>query len=105
MNETNRKPQWAEDRLDELLENIANIIANNQRPASEVILDDRGVMQMLNICKRSLASLRANGTIVWSKIGGKIYYKLSDILEMLEKNKVIIQRPETNLFKSKRGQV
>jgi hypothetical protein len=98
-----KKIHWAEDRLDELLEDIKDAIVKNQRPANEVILDDKGVMQMLNICKRSLASLRSSGTIVWSKIGGKIYYKLSDVLEMLERNRINVQRPEKILFKRKKG--
>lgn len=77
----------AKVELQELLENVSNKIVENQRPANETLLDDDDVMDRLKICKRKLASLRADGTIPYSKIGRKIIYKWSDILEVVERNR------------------
>lgn len=49
-------------------------------------IDGQVVMQTLHISVRTLQSLRDNGTLPFSRINGKFYYKVSDIEEMLEKN-------------------
>jgi len=52
----------------------------------ETWIDGQVVMQTLHISKRSLQSLRDNGTLPHSRINGKFYYKVSDIEQLLEKN-------------------
>ena len=84
----NKVPLYAEDRLDELLEKISSILQENQRPASEVILDEPAVLNLLKVCKRSLASFRAEGLLTYYKVKGTIFYKLSDVLEMVNSHKV-----------------
>lgn len=49
-------------------------------------IDAQVVMQTLHISVRTLQSLRDNGTLPFSRINGKFYYKVSDIEEMLEAN-------------------
>jgi hypothetical protein len=49
-------------------------------------IDNQDVMQMLHISPRTLQTLRANGTIPYSKIRGKFYYKVSDIEKLLQAN-------------------
>lgn len=49
-------------------------------------IDNQDVMQMLHISTRTLQTLRTNGTIPFSKIRGKFYYKVSDIEELLQAN-------------------
>ncbi|UFK97700.1 helix-turn-helix domain-containing protein [Kaistella faecalis] len=49
-------------------------------------IDGQVVMQTLHISVRTLQSLRDNGTLPFSRINGKFYYKVSDIEEMLETN-------------------
>ena len=58
------------------------------RPAEEVILDEKGMQRYLSISPRTAAQLRVDGRITYYKQGGKIYYKLSDILAYVEENKV-----------------
>jgi len=77
-----------EERFEEALDQIKRHIVDCQRPAHETVLDDKDVMLRLRICKRTLASLRADGVIPYSKIGKKILYKLSDIQAVIEANKV-----------------
>lgn len=52
----------------------------------EVWIDGQDVMQTLHISKRTLQTLRDNGTLPHSRINGKFYYKLSDIESLLEAN-------------------
>ena len=49
-------------------------------------LDNQDVMQILHISPRTLQTLRANGTLPFSRIKGKFYYKVSDLAALLESN-------------------
>ena len=42
-------------------------------------LDNQDVCQMLNISPRTLQTLRDNGTLAYSQINHKVYYKLEDV--------------------------
>lgn len=46
-------------------------------------LDNQDVMQILHISPRTLQTLRSNGTLPFSRIGNKIYYRRSDISRIL----------------------
>ena len=49
-------------------------------------LDNQDVMQALHISLRKLQTLRANGTLPFSRIGNKIYYRRQDIIKILSDN-------------------
>ena len=49
-------------------------------------LDNQDVMQALHISPRTLQTLRSNGTLPFSRIGNKIYYRKQDILKILSDN-------------------
>jgi hypothetical protein len=49
-------------------------------------LDNQDVMQRLHISPRTLQTLRSNGTLPFSRIKGKFYYKVSDLNALLESN-------------------
>ena len=53
---------------------------------NESWIDGQDVMQSLHISKRTLQTLRDNGTLPYSRVNGKFFYKLSDIEKMLEAN-------------------
>nr|WP_283242766.1 helix-turn-helix domain-containing protein [Marinifilum caeruleilacunae] len=55
-------------------------------PLEERWLDNQEVCQTLLISKRTLQTYRDNGTLPFSQIGSKIYYKSSDIQAHLDKN-------------------
>lgn len=42
-------------------------------------LDNQDVCQILNISPRTLQTLRDNGTLAYSQINRKVYYKLEDV--------------------------
>lgn len=49
-------------------------------------IEGQEVMQALSISKRTLQSLRDNGTLPYSRINGKFYYKIADLEQLLESN-------------------
>ena len=61
------------------------------RPASEIIMDDNDVMAQLKISKRTLQYLKKDEIIPIHKLdpnSPRTYYLLSDILDVLKKNRV-----------------
>ena len=46
-------------------------------------IDNQIVMQLLHISSRTLQTLRSNGTLPYSRINNKIYYRRSDIERIL----------------------
>ncbi|WP_430468411.1 helix-turn-helix domain-containing protein [Winogradskyella ouciana] len=49
-------------------------------------IDNQDVLQTLHISKRTLQTLRTNGTLPYSKVKGKFYYKVADIEQLLQDN-------------------
>ena len=45
------------------------------------------VRKLLNISPGTLQTLRINGTLPYTKIGGTMYYNLKDIEKLLNKSK------------------
>ncbi|MDR1371644.1 MAG: helix-turn-helix domain-containing protein [Dysgonamonadaceae bacterium] len=62
----------------------------SEKPSEETPLADwldaQDVMQALHISPRTLQTLRSNGTLPFSRIGNKIYYRRQDILKILSDN-------------------
>ena len=56
--------------------NMDSIITTNQ------------LMKVLSICRRSAQNLRDSGKLTFYKVGGKIYYRLSDINKMLDNHSI-----------------
>jgi hypothetical protein len=81
-----------EDQLRMALQEIEDLIRNQitqaHRPADEVIIDDFDLRNILKVSKRSTASLREKGLITYYKPSGKILYKLSDVLDMLDRHEI-----------------
>jgi len=76
------------DRLIKMLEALDHTNMNPEAPFGW--LDSPDVMKLLKISSRTLQSYRDNGILPFSKIGGKVFFKRSDIEEILEKNRMEI---------------
>ncbi len=74
------------ERFDILIE-VVNT-SKNQRTAvdGEELLDSQDVLQMLKISARSLQRYRSSGKLPYYTISGKIYYKLSDIHQLVRES-------------------
>jgi len=56
----------------------------NKKEEQKEWLKSYEVRSILNISAGTLATLRRNGTLHFSKIGGLLYYKHDDIVKLLE---------------------
>jgi len=81
MQEVFRKLADKMDHIDKKLDD-----RKNANPLSEVWLDIQEACQLLKISKRTLQSYRDNGILPFSQIGGKIYFRASDIEEHLNRH-------------------
>ena len=63
-------------------------ILKNYRPVmnGEIYLSGEDVCKLLHISKRTLHQYRDDNVLPYIQIGGKIIYKESDILKVLEQN-------------------
>ncbi|MBS7320733.1 MAG: helix-turn-helix domain-containing protein [Myroides sp.] len=70
------------------LKNRIEEILNNYRPVmkGEIYLSGEDVCELLHISKRTLQQYRDDKILPYIQIGGKIIYKESDILTVLEQN-------------------
>ena len=62
------------------------MIVKQSKSLNDAWMDGQEVMLLLKISKRTLQSMRDNGTLPFSRINGKFYYKTEDIQLMLESN-------------------
>ena len=72
-------------QVQEMLREIRSVLQTAQRPPDQVILDEVELCEMLHISKRHAADLRAEGKLMYAKDGGKLYYKLSWVLEYIDR--------------------
>ena len=68
---------------------VRNLYGNKRN--NEKWLDNEEVCQLLQISQRTLQSYRDKGTIPFSQIGHKCYYKTSDIEQVINKQQIKIQ--------------
>ncbi|WP_445957616.1 helix-turn-helix domain-containing protein [Yeosuana sp.] len=77
------------DQYQELLGRIDEIkssITDKSKNPEDAFLDNADFLQLMNISKRTAQSWRDEGKISFSQIGNKIYYRMSDVQALLNKN-------------------
>ena len=75
------------DKVVDRLKKIEEILALKQRShPDEVFFDNQEFIQVMNISKRTAQAWRDEGIISYSQVGSKMYYRLADILALLEKH-------------------
>ena len=73
-----------------LLNDLKEIIHSKPQQQKQW-LKSREVRKLLNISPGTLQTLRINGTITYTKVGGIMYYDNADIDKVLNGNKVNVQ--------------
>lgn len=71
----------------DLIDEISKLLAEHDPKPKKKWLKSNEVRKMLLISAGTLQTLRINGTLPFTKVGGVMYYEYEDILKMLEKNK------------------
>lgn len=69
----------------DVLNEIKRLFNTNEGGIKKQWLKSNEVRKLLNISAGTLQTLRINGILTYSKIGGIIYYKYEDIVKLLEK--------------------
>ena len=85
--------------FDEFISEFRNELLLLRKDPETIILDETDLCNLLHISKRHAIDLRKEGKIRYAKDGGKIYYKLSWVLEYIDKFRVDV--PENLLLTAK----
>lgn len=72
----------------ELLQDIKELLQDQSGHSGKKWLKSNEVKELLGISPGTLQNLRVNGTLPYTRIGGVLYYDHSEIMEVLERNKV-----------------
>ncbi len=70
----------------ELLDEITNLLSTSP-PTKKQWLKSPDVREMLGISATTLQTLRINGTLSYTKIGGTLYYENAEVIKVFEANK------------------
>ena len=66
---------------------LSDKVATISSSPNQVILNTKELCEMLHVSSRTAQKWRDNGWISFSKIGREIFYRLSDVLDMLDQHK------------------
>lgn len=72
--------------LSNSIEEIKRVILKDSKKPTEVYLDNQEFLLLMKISKRTAQTWRDEGKISFSQVGNKIYYKMTDVEELLEKH-------------------
>ena len=78
-------PDDLRDFKNELFEELKSLIHENVQPAKKWLKTDE-VKKLLKVSPGTLQTLRINGTLQYSKLGGIYYYDFDQIQKTLERN-------------------
>lgn len=79
MEHENSKKSWSQ-----INEKLNELNQQQQRPANEVIIDDVDLRDIFNVKRRTTLNYRKSGKLKYSKINGRNFYFLSDVLEFVK---------------------
>ena len=84
--------RFSEEDVQDIKQRLAEIsltLKQKQRTEPDQIwYDNQEFLQIMNISKRTAAYWRTEKVISYSQVGNKIYYRLSDIMDLLEKSTI-----------------
>ena len=73
--------------IQQLKEKLENIKGRQTSKSLDDWMDNKEVCLALNISQRTLQAMRSNGTLPFSKIDRKTYYRRQDVIRLIEKGK------------------
>ena len=81
---------FSEETYQEILQRLTRMEAmlkQKQSNPDDVFVDNQEFLQIMNISKRSAQTWRDQKLIAFSQVGNKIYYRMGDIMKLLNKNR------------------
>ena len=79
-------PKEQYDELLKRMDEIKSVLIEKQKDPKDIFLDNQEFMQLMNISKRTAQNWRDEGAISFSQVGSKIYYRMSDVQQLLDNN-------------------
>ena len=76
---------YLDAQLEIFVKRMDRIREHTEDKAMSKWLDTQDVCQMLNICPRTVQTLRDNGTLAYTQISHKTYYKPEDVMAIVGK--------------------
>ena len=76
----------AYQNLMQRMDEISSSLKEKQKEPKDVFLDNQEFLQLMNISKRTAQTWRDEGIISFSQVGHKIYYRMSDVQRLLDRN-------------------
>lgn len=74
------------DEIGSLRQELKAEKVKNSKKLCDNWFDNQDVMELLKISPRTLQNMRDTKVLPYSKVGGKIYYKASDVEKILNDN-------------------
>ena len=74
-------------RFEAFAQNVETLCRNNGDKGMQKWLDNQDVCQILNISKRTLQTYRDNGTLPFSQINHKMFYRAEDVERVINQLK------------------
>ena len=74
---------YLDAQLEIFVKRMDRIRERSEDKAMSKWLDTQDVCQMLNICPRTVQTLRGNGTLAYTQISHKTYYKPEDVMAIV----------------------
>ena len=72
----------------ELLEEFKKLLENSTSPTVKKYLKSNELMKLLKVSPGTLQTLRINGTLPYTKIGGIIFYDAEEIDKVMKENSI-----------------
>jgi hypothetical protein len=76
------------ERILRKLDKIASDFIYSRQLPEEIFMDNPKFMELMNISQKTAQLWRDKGIIGYSQIGNKIYYRVPDIKELLDRHHV-----------------
>ena len=85
LQELSEVPLMYQTIVDSLAE-IKSLLLEKQKAPEDTILDNKDFIKLMGISARTAQQWRDDGLIQFSQIGNKIFYRMSDVLMLLDSN-------------------
>lgn len=86
------------DRFEAFAKKVDSLCGQGRDKNLQEWLDNQEVCQILNISKRTLQTYRDNGTLPFTRIGNKMYYKAYDLKRVIP---LVADREKEKTYKKK----
>ena len=84
------------EELIKKLEGLINRLNQNENKTNSFFLDNSQFIKLMGISQKTAQTWRDTGVVSFSQIGNKIYYRISDIQQLLQDNFIKAKRKEAD---------